>query len=124
MSPQPVQPRYAEQISNETHATSIGALELDLVMGHVKLAGQPVHLTNLEFRVLSYLIQHAGRVVSTSELLQAAWKYRPGASGTSDQVRSCIKRLRQKIELDSRHPTFIMTALGGGYFVPSRIEPR
>lgn len=105
-------------------AKLIGSLELDLVTGHVKLAGQPVHLTNLEFRVLSYLVHHAGRVISTSELLQAVWKYKPGTSGTSDQVRSCIKRLRQKIELDSRRPTFVMTALGSGYFVPVQGETR
>lgn len=80
---------------NEMPATLIGALELDLVTGHVKLAGQPVPLTNLEFRVLSHMVTHAGRVVSASELLQAGWKCEPGTSGTADQVRSCIKCLRQ-----------------------------
>ncbi len=83
-----------------------------------------MHLTNLEFRVLSHMVNHAGRVVSASELLQAGWNYKSGTSGTSDQVRSCIKRLRQKIEVDLRHPTLILTAYGSGYFMPTQIESR
>jgi DNA-binding response OmpR family regulator len=71
-------------------AVFIEALELDLATGQARLDGLPVHLTDLEFRVLSYLIEHAGRVVPATELLRAVWKQEAGAPDNFDPVRSCI----------------------------------
>lgn len=94
-------PPKAEPPSQGAANIVIGSLEIDLGMGHARLGGTQIRLSTTEFRVLLYLAQHAGRAVSTSELLSAVWKSHESSGGTANQVKSCIRRLREKIELDT-----------------------
>jgi two-component system OmpR family response regulator len=82
-----------------TPALSCGALTLDPRLARVTLGGQLVRLTSHEYRVLSYLMHHRGRVVSQSELIEHI--YAQGADRDSNTVEVFIARLRRK--------------LGGGY---------
>jgi len=90
-------------------------LSIDLRARRVWSAGREVRLTRLEFDVLAYLFEHRGAAVTQQELLRDVWgKY--GLSGRSnDTVKSCISRLRKKIEEDARRPTRILNIWGVGY---------
>jgi len=75
--------------------------------------GQPVHLTNLELRLLYYLISRAGHTVTTEELNQRVWGYSGEVDNT--MLKNVVYRLRRKIETDPANPLIIQTVAGMGY---------
>lgn len=85
-----------------------GALVLDPRAGRVTLEGEIVRLTSHEFRVLSYLMHHSGRVVSQSELTEHI--YAQSFDRDSNTVEVFIARLRRKLG-----PALIETVRGLGY---------
>jgi two-component system OmpR family response regulator len=85
-----------------------GALAVDPRTSRVSLGGAPVKLTSHEFRVLSYLMHHAGRVVSRTELTEHI--YSQDFDRDSNTVEVFIARLRRKLG-----PSFIETVRGLGY---------
>jgi len=90
-----------------------GELKLDRARRQVQLEGRPVELTPHEFDVLTLLAAHPGIVFSREKILEAVW-----TNDTHVTVRSVdtlIKRLRQKIEPDTRQPALILTVWGTGY---------
>ncbi len=87
---------------------SCGALTLDVRTSRVTLAGEPVSLTSHEFRVLSYLLHHRGRVVSRTELIEHI--YAQDFDRDSNTIEVFIARLRRKLG-----PSCIETVRGLGY---------
>jgi two-component system, OmpR family, response regulator len=85
-----------------------GALSLDARAARVSLRGVPVKLTSHEFRVLSYLMHHRGRVVSQAELIEHI--YAQDFDRDSNTVEVFIARLRRKLGA-----SFIETVRGLGY---------
>ena len=85
-----------------------GPVVLDARLARVTLDGTPVKLTSHEFRVLSYLMHHRGRVVSQSELTEHIYSH--GFDRDSNTVEVFIARLRRKLG-----GTFIETVRGLGY---------
>jgi two-component system OmpR family response regulator len=85
-----------------------GALTLDPRAGRVTVDGAPVKLTSHEFRVLSYLMHHRGRVISQAELTEHI--YAQGFDRDSNTVEVFVARLRRKIGA-----SFIQTVRGLGY---------
>jgi DNA-binding response OmpR family regulator len=75
--------------------------------------GQPVHLTNLELRLLYHLINRAGHTVTTEELNQRVWGYTGEVDNT--MLKNVVYRLRRKIEVDPGNPLIIQTVTGVGY---------
>jgi len=75
--------------------------------------GQPVHLTNLELRLLYHLINRAGHTVTTEELNQRVWGYTGEVDST--MLKNVVYRLRKKIESDPANPLIIQTVTGVGY---------
>ena len=75
--------------------------------------GQPVHLTNLELRLLIHLISRAGKTVTTEELNQRVWGYTGEVDNT--MLKNVVYRLRRKIESDPANPLIIQTVTGVGY---------
>ena len=92
-----------------------GALALDPRSARVTLSGVPVRLTSHEFRVLSYLMHHRGRVVSQSELTDHI--YSQNADRDSNTVEVFVARLRRKLGA-----SFIETVRGLGYRVTEANE--
>ena len=90
-----------------------GDLLIDLegtrVMSHDRL----VHLTPSEWALLRVLVEHAGRVVSSRQLLQEAWG--PDYGDEGDYVRTYVTRLRRKLEPEPRRPRYILLERGLGY---------
>jgi len=76
-------------------------------------AGRSVKLTNLEFRLLHFLMLHQGQVLENRLIVDRVW----GHSGQGDNVllKNVIYRLRRKIELDPSHPQYLQTIAGEGY---------
>ena len=97
--------RAAGHASNEIH---VGPLRLDIAAARVSLDRQAVSLTALEFRLLSYLMHHAGKVISRTELVEHL--YEQDFDKDSNTVEVFIGRLRRKIRAD-----LIETVRGLGY---------
>ncbi|HEX6483670.1 MAG TPA: response regulator transcription factor [Ktedonobacteraceae bacterium] len=95
--------------------TTIGDLEIDYSQHLVKMAGREVTLTPTEYRILAYLAQNAGRVLTQDLLLEHVW----GGEylGESHMLQVNINRLRRKLEVDPTHPRYILTKVGVGYYL-------
>ena len=96
-----------------TDKHEFGPLWVDFRKAEVKRNGNPVYLTNLEFRLLRYLVERAGSLVSRDELLRSVWGYnKPAFTRTVD---AHIHGLRQKLEPHAKRPELIVTVKGIGY---------
>lgn len=78
----------------------------------VEVEGTPVKLKSLEFRLLSYLVKHAGCVVSKQELFEQVWKDKFTSDGT---LNVHIRKVRESIEKIPNNPKYIITVWGDGY---------
>jgi len=101
----------AKQISHEVLA--LGDARIDFTSMEVIRSGQAVTLTTQEFKLLKYLAESAGRVVSREELLNEVWGYENYPSTRT--VDNHILRLRQKLEPLPAEPRFLLTMHGAGY---------
>ncbi len=90
-------------------------LSIDLNARRVWVNGREAMLTRLEFDILAYLFGRRGCAVSLEELLHDVWRCDNPDEGSLTAVRSCVHRLRQKIEDDVRSPRFILNIWGIGY---------
>ncbi len=108
----------SEQAQGLRTTTTIGDLAVDYAQHRVTMRGREVALTPTEYRILSYLAQNAGRVVTQDLLLEHVW----GAEyiGESHMLQVNINRLRRKLEVDPAHPAYIITKVGVGYLMPSQ----
>jgi len=91
----------------------VGDLEIDASSMTVQVRGRAVLTTVREFRLLEYLASHLGRVLTRDQLLDAVWKETPFVTPRSIDVY--VRRLREKIEMDPRHPKYLKTLRGIGY---------
>jgi len=92
----------------------VGAVQLDGKKREVVApSGKAIKLSNLEFRVLHFLMSHYGQVVETDVLVERVWGYTE--SEGASLVKNVIYRLRQKIEPDPGHPRYIRQVSGLGY---------
>jgi two-component system OmpR family response regulator len=90
----------------------VGDLEIELISRCVIRAGQHIELQPREFQLLEYLVQHAGKVVTRTMLLEAVWNFH--FDPRTNIVESHISRLRAKV--DKGHPVeLIETVRGTGY---------
>jgi len=96
-----------------TEVLRLGDLEIDVSSMTVQVQGRNVLTTVREFRLLEYLATHRGRVLTRDQLLDAVWKETPFVTPRSIDVY--IRRLREKIEPDPRHPQYLKTLRGIGY---------
>ncbi|MFG1423930.1 response regulator transcription factor [Roseixanthobacter liquoris] len=102
------------------HATSelvCGTVRLDTRSGRVTVAGNAIKLTSHEYRLLSYLMHHTGRVVSRAELVEHL--YDQDFDRDSNTIEVFVGRLRKKIDCD-----LIQTVRGLGYLLAAPDAPR
>lgn len=90
-----------------------GDLEIIPDEGKVLRAGEEVHLTKTEFRLLVELAQNPGRVFSREMLLDKVWGYDYFGDGRLVDVH--VRRLRTKVEADPANPRHVVTVRGLGY---------
>ena len=90
-----------------------GTVEVDRQARLVRRAGAEVHLTPIEYRLLSMLMANAGRVLTHRQLLREVWG--PSHAGQSHYLRIYMGHLRQKLELDPAQPQHLLTETAVGY---------
>lgn len=94
-----------------------GDFEINCVNRVVERAGKPIHLTQIEYRLLVFLAANPGRVLTHHHLLTHIWGEQ--AADNHQYLRVYVGHLRQKIERDTASPRHILTEIGVGY----RFEP-
>ncbi len=92
---------------------SFADVVVDLGARTVLRSGEAVHLTPIEYRLLTTLITNAGRVVTQRQLLTEVWG--PGYVDRSHYLRIHMGHLRHKLEVDPAQPRHLLTELGVGY---------
>ena len=95
---------------------TLGDLVIDYDRRRVTMAGRPVELTATEYDLLRVLSLNVGRVSTYDALLRQVWDGRHGAD--EKIVRAYVKRLRNRLGDDARHPVYIQTELRVGYRMP------
>ncbi|HEX2836243.1 MAG TPA: response regulator transcription factor [Thermoanaerobaculia bacterium] len=99
--------------ANSADAYSFGDVEADFRSAEVKRGGAAVELSGLELKLLRYLVEHRGAVLTRDELLEKVWGY--DATPVTRTVDVHIASLRQKLEPNPSRPEFIVTVHGLGY---------
>jgi two-component system KDP operon response regulator KdpE len=105
--------RRAAAPAGEPPAVRFGDVEVDLARREVALAGEPVHLTPREYRLLAELARHPGRVLTHRALLSAVWG--PEYGSETHYLRVYMANLRRKLEEDPARPRHLVTETGVGY---------
>jgi two-component system, OmpR family, response regulator VicR len=99
----------------ETNEIEIGSLTIHPNAYVVSKRGETIELTHREFELLFYLAKHIGQVMTREHLLQTVWGY--DYYGDVRTVDVTVRRLREKIEDNPSHPTWIVTRRGVGYYL-------
>jgi two-component system KDP operon response regulator KdpE len=109
--------RHADRLKNtvdeeSSHFTN-GGLSIDYITRRVFIDDREIHLTPLEYRLLTVLARHTGKVLTHQYLLKEVWgiKY----IGQNHYVRVFMANLRNKIEKDPAYPRYLLTEQGIGY---------
>ncbi|MEC5215982.1 two-component system KDP operon response regulator KdpE [Actimicrobium sp. GrIS 1.19] len=92
-----------------------GDVVVDMTKRTVHKAGVPVHLTPIEYRLLTHLLAHAGKVLTQQQILRVVWG--PTHVERPHYLRIYMGHLRQKLEDDPAQPRFLLTETGIGYRV-------
>jgi two-component system KDP operon response regulator KdpE len=95
-------------------------LRVDMSQRQVFLDEQEVHLTPIEYKLLTVLIQNAGKVVTHSQLLKEVWG--PSYSKETQYLRVYMTQLRHKLESDPARPLFLINEPGIGYRLKIDLE--
>lgn len=107
--------RHVTSISTgvEEGVFSVDELRVDMTHRNVTVSGAEVHLTPLEYRLLTVLVKHAGKVLTHQLLLREVWG--PNYVERAHYLRIYMGILRHKLEKDPARPRFLLTESGVGY---------
>ena len=107
--------RHAQRTSREPDEPvfEVGELRLDFSKRHVFISKKEIHLTPIEYKLLSMLARHAGKVVTQRQLLIEVWGQ--ARDEQTHYLRIYIHQLRQKLEANPVRPRYLITEAGVGY---------
>ena len=106
--------RHARQGAGvQAPVLAFGALRIDFDRREVTRAGERVHLTPIEYKLLTLLAQNAGRVMTHRQILEQVWG--PGHVEQAHYPRVYMTQLRRKIEAEPARPKLLVTEPGVGY---------
>ena len=109
--------RSQQQTPSGAPVIAFGDVQIDLVRRSVERAGVALHLTPIEYKLLTHLASQPDRVLTHQQLLKAVWG--PGHADDQHYVRVHMANLRKKIEDNPSMPQHLRTEAGIGYrFVP------
>ncbi len=104
----------AREHTQGLRATTVtGHLVVDYSQHQVILYGREIALTPTEYRIIAYLAQNVGRIVTQDQLLEHVWG--PEYLGESHLLQVNVNRLRRKLDGDDTPPRYILTKVGVGY---------
>lgn len=102
-----------QQAGRQEPVFTLHNLRVDLAQRQVLLDGKEVHLTPIEYKLLTTLIRHAGKVITHRQLLQEVWG--PVHTNEVGYLRVYMTQLRHKLEADPARPRFLTNEPGIGY---------
>jgi two-component system, OmpR family, KDP operon response regulator KdpE len=105
--------RHAGLAAAQAPVLRFGDVAVDLTLRTVQRAGQSVHLTPIEYRLLGVLLANAGRVMTHTSLLREVWG--PGHADRAHYLRVYMGHLRHKLEAEPARPRHLLTETGVGY---------
>ncbi|MBS4535222.1 response regulator transcription factor [Clostridium sp. D2Q-14] len=91
----------------------LGDLKIELEKRVVSIRGQEIHLTPIEYKLLTLLAQHAGKVLTHNFIMKEVWGLTIG--NETQSLRVFMASLRRKIEDEPAQPRYILTEIGVGY---------
>jgi len=91
----------------------VGELQVDLLRRQVLVSSKEIHLTPMEYKLLTMLVRHAGKVVTHQQLLREVWG--PAHTEQAHYVRVYMAHLRHKLEAQPARPRYLLTEAGVGY---------
>jgi two-component system KDP operon response regulator KdpE len=92
---------------------TVGELHVDLARRRVQIGETEIHLTPIEYKLLTTLIQHAGKVLTHQQLLRQVWG--PAYTDEAHYLRVYMGQLRHKLESTPARPRYLLTEPGVGY---------
>jgi len=110
--------RRAEPSGTSEKLIEIGGLRIDPAAYRVTRGGRAVPMSTLEFRLLYFLAARPNRVFTRDQLLDGVWGTERFVTPRSVDVY--VRRLREKIESDPQHPSYMKTIRGAGYLFETR----
>ena len=90
----------------------VGGLVLDQATKEVFVNGRSVRLTKKEFQILELLMSYPGKVYSAEEIYESIWE---GTAINTETIMVHVRRLREKIEANPKHPEYLKAVWGVGY---------
>ncbi len=99
--------------SEGSPVVAFGDIQADLSKRVVTRSGEPIHLTQIEYRLLALLMANPGKVLTHRHLLREVWG--PSFVESNHYLRIYVGHLRQKLEADPAQPKHILTETGVGY---------
>jgi len=99
-------------VATQKNLIVIGGLELDIEARELKVDGEMVRLTPTEYKILSLLMTHAGRVFSAEEIYERVWN---DVAVNTDTIMVHVRKIREKIEIDPKNPQYLKVVWGVGY---------
>ena len=108
-------------IPEPTEPYVMGDLTVNFAERNVTLAGRPVPLVAMEYRMLAELAANAGRVLTYEYLLERVWN--ETSSEDVRPMRTIVSKLRRKLGNDADNPTYIFTESRVGYRMPKGEPP-
>ena len=111
-------PLLERKQDEEDHLLELGELILNLDKFEVTVRGNVIDLTLREFEVLRYLANQPGQVVTREVLLEKVWGYE--YYGDIRTVDVTVRRIREKVEIDTSSPKILITKRGVGYYLSAQ----
>ena len=105
--------RHSQKTANENTRYEVGDLMIDFERRLVKVKDQDVHLTQIEYKLVSLLAQNAGRVLTYETIISKIWG--PYADSDNQIRRVNMAHIRRKLEENPAEPQYIFTEIGVGY---------
>lgn len=105
--------RSSQVLGQEFEPLQLGDTHIDLAHRTASRAGQALHFTPIEYRLLAALAKQGGMVATQRQLLREVWG--PDHVDQPHYLRVYMKQLRQKIESDPTQPQYLLTEIGVGY---------
>lgn len=88
-------------------------LEIDFLKRKITLGGQAIHLTPIEYKIVAYLAQNSGKVMTYSTIMNNVWG--PYVESDNKILRVNMANIRRKLEMNPAEPVYIFTEVGVGY---------
>jgi two-component system KDP operon response regulator KdpE len=112
--------RHVQEAANAPTVFELQGLRVDFERRDVTRDGRTVHLTPIEYKLLTLFVQNIGKVLTHRQILKEVWG--DGYAAQTHYVRVHMAELRKKIESDPAQPRFIVTEPGVGYRLRDRSE--